>query len=560
MKKYLLILIILSQTTILFAQDWGPWNNVSCFKGIQYSVKNFGYDKNTKSYWWSIKWKNNYNEPVSFDGALIIDGEKSINGRFGTIKSGGTDGLPSLPYKSGSIQFTIEIGSVCFSKSWGGCSSTLEGWPNYADCDNGIPNYKINEKRINSTSTNNTVSNNQTTNSSVIQSTNDLSGENRGKIDPERQIKQNQQIDNRNAEAQQQQLLKQQKELQRKQELQQDINQLTMATVDLITYFSNRKNALRNSLSKEDGEALLAIANSENPTDYTQNIIDIFSDLGYTLRETERKDNYVIITLNNDVNNINDFMLIHIWPASYDHYNRITFSYHRKKKLQEQLAILGDKLKDLTIVGISPNNQQKKIKQDEDKLNEKTKRAKSFIEVFEKNNYWNSTKSIAFTLAKDIAEAYEDTEALNNKEEAIRYYKKAGLITLDELSSQWKGDKNMRAYQEKLLAEVYFKIGYLTDAKDGKEAIEWYHKSAGIFKINPFKNIARIYQLGLGGVEKNWKLAVENYEKAANEGDAASMNIIGKLYASGGYNLEKDESKSEKWLTKACKKDINYCK
>ncbi len=210
----------------------------------------------------------------------------------------------------------------------------------------------------------NTNSNNLTTqsnNSAQQTQQNDLTEYNRSKADLERRMQQqNQEIANHNAEVQrQQQLLKQQQEEKRQQQLQQGINQLTTATVDLASYFANRKNALRNSLSKEDGQALIDIVNSENPTNYTQNIIQIFKGLGYTLRKTEHEDNYVIITLNNDVANINDFMLIFIHPASDDFYNSISFRY-REKKLRERLAVLGGNLKGLELKGISPSNAQKK--------------------------------------------------------------------------------------------------------------------------------------------------------------------------------------------------------
>ncbi|MBS1571301.1 MAG: hypothetical protein JST62_02745 [Bacteroidetes bacterium] len=161
MKKYLLLATIILQTTFLFGQssDWGPWTNVSCFRGIQYSVLNKGYSKITNSYWWNVRWRNNYNEPVSFDGEVIIDGENSLHGRFGAIKPGGIEHYTELPYKSSSTHFTVRVNSVCFSTSWAGCSESLEGWPNYAECDNGTPNYKFNKKVTNNNSPTNSSSN-----------------------------------------------------------------------------------------------------------------------------------------------------------------------------------------------------------------------------------------------------------------------------------------------------------------------------------------------------------------------------------------------------------------
>lgn len=520
-----------------------------CFPEIYYQVKtrypnhprNYKHD-GTYSVW--IKFKNAGGKGVKFWVKINVPnstgGELNLNNQLapGEVDQNAFSEVHTTAPPS-SINVNIYKATYNLSTT------------NYIECNNGVLS---NSNNLTNQTNNSTSSNTQQ---------NDLTEYNRSKAEMEQKMQQkNQEIANRNAEAQrQQQLLKQQQEQQRQQQLQQGINQVTTATVDLVTYFANRKNALRNSLSSEDGQALIDIVNSDNPTNYTQNIIQIFKDLGYTLRETERKDNYVIITLNNDVANINDFMLIFVRPASYDYYNSIGFSYHRKQKLREQLAVLGDKLKGsdgLELQGISASNRQKKLVEDEKKLNEKTKRAKLLIDNFEKNNYWNSTDRSVFSYAKDIAEAYEDENSLNNKSEAIRYYRKAASINLDDLASPWKGDKNMRAYQQKELGKVYFKLAYLLDddnENNGKEAIIWYLKSSEVdySKASSNLNIARLYEGGLQGIEKDWNQAKNYYEIAADEKNKKAMNRLGQLYKTGGPNLEQDDSKSKKWFKKASK-------
>jgi len=149
MKKYLLLFFFLVQISAVFAQtpQWGPWTSVSCYKGIQYSVMNLGFNKSTNSYWWNVRWKNNYSKSVSFDGEVIIGGENSIHGGWGALQPGATQAYTSVPYKSSSINFTVRVTKVCFAERYGGCSTNLEGYPNYAECDNGVPNYKINPKK-----------------------------------------------------------------------------------------------------------------------------------------------------------------------------------------------------------------------------------------------------------------------------------------------------------------------------------------------------------------------------------------------------------------------------
>jgi hypothetical protein len=188
MKKIFLLTILLFQLTFVFGQEpqWSPWTSVSCYKGIQYSINNLGYNKSTNSYWWNIKWKNNYSKAVSFDGVVTIDGESVIRGGWGNIQPGGIQTYTSVPYKSNSINFSVSVSKVCFSDKYGGCSETLEGWANYAECDNGTPNYKINGKNTVNSNINSTNQTN-TTNQQTTQQ-NDLSDYNRSKADLERQM------------------------------------------------------------------------------------------------------------------------------------------------------------------------------------------------------------------------------------------------------------------------------------------------------------------------------------------------------------------------------------
>jgi|GEM_PF-2421372 len=149
MKRRLLLLVFLLQVNFAFGQEpkWGPWTSISCYKGIQYSINNLGYNKSTNSYWWNIRWKNNYGKAVSFDGVVTIGGESVIRGGWGNIQPGGIQTYTSVPYKSSSTNFTVNVTNVCFGDRYGGCSRTIAGYPNYADCDNGTPNYKINAKQ-----------------------------------------------------------------------------------------------------------------------------------------------------------------------------------------------------------------------------------------------------------------------------------------------------------------------------------------------------------------------------------------------------------------------------
>lgn len=393
MKKIFLLTILLLQLTFVFGQkfdeqevttSWYPASK--CFPEIYYQVitrypnhpRNFKHD-GTYSIW--IKFKNVSGKPIKFWARMNIP--NSSRGEFELdyqLAPGTTDQNPFGETHSTTTTNGVQINIF---KATYNVNTT-----NYIECNNGILSNNAN----------------QTKNSNQQ---NDLTEYNRSKAEMDEKLKvENERIQRQNeenarkgqiwnnaikqgvdahnsgnyTEAKNQFIIainnspneqdrqnaqnyyNRSVDAEKSQAKIKAIGELTTASANLITYFANRKNALRNTLSTEDGQALMDIVNSENPTEYVQNIIQIFTDLGYTFRETEHKENYVIITLNNDVANINDFMLIFIRPASYDEYNSISFSYHRRKKLLEQLSVLGDNLKGFDhpeIKGIPPSKQEK---------------------------------------------------------------------------------------------------------------------------------------------------------------------------------------------------------
>lgn len=406
MKKIFLLTILLFQLTFVFGQNtqWSNWTSMSCYQGFKTSANNLGFVKSINEYSWKMKIKNNYNRKVHFNMSWIVGNEKQSIGRF-SLNPGEETNHVSYYFKSNSTSWQVEVTEVCFGENWMSCTNGC-----YAECDNGSPKQPNCDKNTGSTnSTNQSNNSNQQTTQQ-----NDLSEYNRSKADLERQMAE------KNAEGQRksqnyttamntgisahnlgnyaeaknqfsialnncnteearqkaQEYYNKSVNAEKSQAKIKAIGELTTATTNLITYFANRKNALRNSLSQEDGQALIDIVNSENPTEYVQNIIQIFTDLGYTYRKTE-KDNYgTTITMNNDAANINDFMLIFIRPASYSDYNSIGFSYHRKEKLLAQLSVFGNKLEGYKfpeIKGVPPSRKEKVDaivrKQEEEKSN-----------------------------------------------------------------------------------------------------------------------------------------------------------------------------------------------
>ncbi len=97
-------------------------------------------------------------------------------------------------------------------------------------------------------------------------------------------------------------------------------------------------------------------------------------------------------------------------------------------------------------------------------------------------------------------------------------------------------------------------IGWAYCHGDGVEqdyalAMEWYEKAAALGDINAMLNIGTMYSEG-NGVEQDYTLAMEWYEKAADIGDATAMNNIGTMYYNGD-GVKQDYALAIEWYEKA---------
>ena len=53
------------------------------------------------------------------------------------------------------------------------------------------------------------------------------------------------------------------------------------------------------------------------------------------------------------------------------------------------------------------------------------------------------------------------------------------------------------------------------------------------------------------GVKQDYKKAIKWLEKAAKQGNADAMYLIGSCYFYGGYGIKKDKEKARQWIAKA---------
>ncbi|SEM79169.1 hypothetical protein SAMN05192574_101826 [Mucilaginibacter gossypiicola] len=76
MKKYIAIGLFCICCHVTKAQDhWGPWNPVSCWKGLHFHLSKGDYNTNAKEYNWTCQFKSDYSQPISFTLTLLAPNE-----------------------------------------------------------------------------------------------------------------------------------------------------------------------------------------------------------------------------------------------------------------------------------------------------------------------------------------------------------------------------------------------------------------------------------------------------------------------------------------------------
>ncbi len=636
MKKYLLLLVFALQISSAFAKEaqWGPWTSVSCYKGIQYSVMNLGFNKSTNSYWWNVRWKNNYSKAVSFDGEVIIGGENSLNGGFGNIQPGGTQTYTSLPYKSSSINFTVRVTKVCFSDRYGGCSTNLEGYPNYAECDNGMPNYKINPKKIAnnsqggpSTTAGVNSPNNQAPSPAPASSQNPVYNNTPVGLPtytpPVANTNNNQSAVN----------------TQRKVDA---INQLGQQAVNLISSIQadaqrrkeEKKIEAQNAAIETQKKAERAINTLKDPKffeTYCDFIVANVEAIGFPYakiskyKEDEKLKSVTIDFANNVQADIKHYRLAdgdmlytvdftttnlvhgnHLANSQlfdflkqfhffeYDGYSNyttssgtisgITYYWYRfsdlfrmdKSQPFTNLYLQGYKTDKYDGASIEIGKYKTSAMDEISTLvNSKNANAKAYTiasKYEDMKDYENAVKYYiinynntpeekrSYWLTEKIADLYYNKERLDKKDSAATWL----ALTLKYMENDPKNKLDIGKGESNWFDSKYttflYNYGNSVKKTDGKLAIETYLKAVRNGYTGAYTAVGVIYELGMGGVEKDWKQAQAYYEKDADKKGAKAMYYLGQLFEKGGPNLEKDERKSQKWFKMACKADKQYCK
>lgn len=94
--------------------------------------------------------------------------------------------------------------------------------------------------------------------------------------------------------------------------------------------------------------------------------------------------------------------------------------------------------------------------------------------------------------------------------------------------------------------------------KDIQQAIEWFNRSANNQNINAMLDLADIYEQGIG-TEKNNQSAFKYYFTAARLGDKQGLYKVGKFYYYG-TGVDKDNDKALVYLNQSAQKDYQPAK
>jgi TPR repeat protein len=102
-----------------------------------------------------------------------------------------------------------------------------------------------------------------------------------------------------------------------------------------------------------------------------------------------------------------------------------------------------------------------------------------------------------------------------------------------------------------------YNLGYmyrkgLGVSQNNHSAMEWYNKAAEKGNAPSMNNIGYMYRYGLG-VSQNYHSAMEWYNKAAEKGNASAMNNIGYMYDEG-LGVNQNYHSAMEWYRKAAEK------
>ena len=205
--------------------------------------------------------------------------------------------------------------------------------------------------------------------------------------------------------------------------------------------------------------------------------------------------------------------------------------------------------------------------------------AKAAMDAFKEGRH-----AKAVELAKPLAEqgnpealyllgfAHESGQGAEaSKDKALEYYRKAAagknkdaiyrmsfiLLASDKETERDQARQALEtaakddpAVAARILGEAYLR-GMLSPSPDPDKAILWWKRAADAGDVLSRLLVARFYEGQFGFPElKDLKASIDNYTKAAEDGNAGAMAALGSRLLSGDEKI-RDEKKGREWIKKA---------
>lgn len=80
---FLFLFLTLHFTLSAQTRNYGPWQTVKCYSGLDYTVRMTGYNEFAKKWSWDIKLRNRYNTEIHFNCFVLEGTAQSTSGRYG---------------------------------------------------------------------------------------------------------------------------------------------------------------------------------------------------------------------------------------------------------------------------------------------------------------------------------------------------------------------------------------------------------------------------------------------------------------------------------------------
>ena len=525
MKKILIITILLFQMTFVFGQEnkWGPWNNSDCYPKIQFRAKLVSKQYYTggssssdgcnteQGYQWRVQVKNNYSKRVLvyFSGGNKSCVEKNMSdGRDLNIASSEVGEINLKDWYSNSTTgIFVLIKALAFLNSKDDDSYQNDPALQYEKCLNGSLCQLC---RIN------------------------INAPHCPKVKISGKVNMNDNGPKNSLNVEQQE-------------------NILLSNLKL-----NLKNGQYNMTFKGGGNGLMYIKNIEVNSEPALWWKQGYGDQGnpHTLYVHYKYNQEGSGSLDEQWYIISEFKELAVEKINFGGENLLSFYNHRNPmiynfgandenfiELQKAIEALKNPNKNFGGANKQSGNVQKT--QENSTSNSSTQKTNIKHSVSEEkpissmpNN--TASKNSLITSNLSASQLFQKAKQLVNKGEFIKAF--------DYYEAAAKKD-NVKAME---MCAAYFDGFHLDKDKpffeeDYTKAEYWLKKAAEKGSINSS------YRLGFFYSDSDKQKAYECFKVAAVKGNSYAMYYIGKLFESGGSNMEKDLVKAKQWYKKACK-------